>query len=463
MNQILFIYFLACIICITLASTSFPIQLSITQEKRFLPYEISTYTQHVNIRIETGSHVDIQTNLPNELFIVLDSSGSMAGANKWINAISSIKHIIQNMNTNDKLHLVRYSSDSSIVFENAHDQQAMINMLSTLYASGGTNLMAGLNQVTHLLKKYSDRLTVKRAFILSDGQINEGITDHNLLLKEIATIKKTFDITICSFGIGYDFDEKLMTNIADYGSGDYFFIKGAESMEKVIGIAYKGFQNLMGIDAYLKVINKYDARIIDIYGYEMKEDSEEQIIPIGNLRYNDMMNILLEMEVKITKELLQKSEIDYMIVELWMTDVIDRLPKLITTSTLLLSLSRDDKALNELNEIIKHLVELEKIQRREREVTKLLQEQNVKEAFLYSQSLSDQISASQAKLSSMTVSEDEKATLQFTQRKVNTMARRAAAMTSSFQSGSEDSNNLAMQQAYYEKLNSRYSSAHDDL
>jgi hypothetical protein len=33
-------------------------------------------------------------------------------------------------------------------------------------------------------------------------------------------MKNTYEITICSFGIGSDFDEKWMTNIADYGSGD---------------------------------------------------------------------------------------------------------------------------------------------------------------------------------------------------------------------------------------------------
>ncbi|CAF1023651.1 unnamed protein product [Rotaria sp. Silwood1] len=388
----------------------------------------------------------------------------MAGANKWNNAISAIEHIIRNMNTDDKLHLVQYNSVSSVVFENAHDQQAMLKALHALYPSGGTNLMAGLDQVIPLLKKYSDRSSVKRFFILSDGQINEGITDHNLLLKEITTIKNTYDVTICSFGIGYDFDEKLMTNIADYGSGDYFFIKGAESMEKVVGIAYQGFQNLMGIDAYLKVTTKYDTQIIDIYGYDIKEQEEQQqIIPIGNLRYNDMMNILLETKVKITKELHEKSEIDFMIVELWMTDVTDRILKLVASKTLLFSLSRDDKELNELNEIVQRLVELQKIQRHEREVTELLREQRVKDAFDLSQSLAAQAKAMKDKLADMKVSDDDRETLGYSQRKVNTMVRRSMEMAKTFQDESENSEKLAMVHGYYQQLNERHSDAHEDL
>ena len=33
----------------------------------------------------------------------------------------------------------------------------------------------------------------------------------------------------------------------------YFFIRGADSMKKVVDIAYKGFQALIGTNAYLKI------------------------------------------------------------------------------------------------------------------------------------------------------------------------------------------------------------------
>jgi hypothetical protein len=457
------ICFVAYLIYSTGASSSFPVQLSISQEKRFFPHEISTYTQHVNVQIKSGPHSGTQTKLPCELFIVLDSSGSMAGANKWNNAISAIEHIIRNMNSDDKLHLVQYNSVSSVVFENADDQQTMLKALHALYPSGGTNLMAGFDQVIPLLKKYSDRFTVKRLFILSDGQINEGVTDHELLLKEVTNIKNTYDVTICSFGIGYDFDEKLMTNIADHGSGDYFFIKGAESMDKVVGIAYRGFQNLMGINAYLKVTTKYDVQIVDIYGYEMKQD-DEQIIPIGNLRYNDMMNVLMETEVKITKELLEKHDIDYMIVELWMTDIIDRLPKLVAAETVLFSFSRNDDELKELNEIVQRLIELQKIQRREKEVTELLRKQRVREAFDLSQLLDTQTKTLHRHLDQVEVlNDDDLEMFGFAQRKIKAMSRRASDMLTSFSVNSGNSEKLAMESAYYQQLNDKHSDAHEDL
>jgi hypothetical protein len=84
-----------------------------------------------------------------------------------------------------------------------------------------------------------------------------------------------------------------MTNIVDYGSGDFFFIRGANSMNKVVNIAYKA---LIGTNAYLKIITKNDTHLVDTYEYE------NEIIPIGDIYYNDNMNILLENIQKREKE-----------------------------------------------------------------------------------------------------------------------------------------------------------------
>ena len=451
-----------CLVYLTLVS-SFPVQVSIGQEKRFLPQEVSSYVQHVNVLIKTGAPTETVKKLPTELFIVLDSSGSMAGADKWNNAISAIEHIIRSMNTGDKLHLVQYNSFSSVIFENSEDQQAMLKALHGVHPGGGTNLMAGFDQAISLLKKYADRSTVKRLFVFSDGQINEGVTDHRLLLQEVTSIKRAYDVTICAFGIGYDFDEKLMTHIADHGSGDYFFIKGAESMEKVVGIAYRGFQNLMGTNAYLKVMTKYDARVVDVYGYEMKED-DKQIIPIGNLRYNDLLNVLLETNVRITEEMLSEREIDFMVVELWMTDVTDRSVKLVVTETVLLSLSRNDEELKELNEVVQSLVELQKIQRREREVTQLLRENKVNEARTMTESLrSARYTSSNTLREAEISSESDNELFRYAEGQSQSAQRRSEEMLAMFQSMPHEAAKLAMSSVYYQDLNEKHTSAKEDL
>ena len=445
------------------AASSFPVHLSISQEKRFFPTEVSAYTQHVNIQIKTGANPGTQSQLPRQLFIVLDSSGSMAGADKWGNAVAAIEQIIRSMNRNDKIHLVEYSSSSSVVFENSNDQKTMLKALHALYPSGGTNLMAGFDTVIPLLKKYADRSTVNRLFVLSDGQINEGVTDHRQLLGAVTAIKKTYDLSVCSFGIGYDFDETLMTNIADYGSGDYFFIKGAESMEKVVGIAYRGFQNLMGTDAYLKLLTKYRTEITDVYGYELKGD-DEQIIPIGNLRYNDAMDVLLETKVQITQDLLSEDAIEYMIVELWMHDVTDRSLKLVDSKTVQFSLSEKKEELAQSNEIVTKLVELQKIQRKEEEVAELLKQERIEEARHVQASILSTAFALHESLTNLIVTDSDDLEMQgYSSKKAATILRRSAGLSDSFSKYLKEPEKLVKETQSSQRLNKRYSMAYDDL
>jgi Ca-activated chloride channel family protein len=311
--------------------SKFPIEISVSQHRKYFPHELSTFTQHVNIEIKTGENTEQQSQPVQELFLILDTSGSMEIEHKLENAKLAIETIIKNMNENDKLHLIEYNSHSSIVFEDENNRALMLTKLKSLHASGGTNLMSGFDQTKILLNKYFKRTSLKRIFVFSDGQINEGVTAHDQLLHEVTSMKTKYELTICSFGIGSDFDAKLMTNIADYGSGDFFFIRGADSMNKVVNIAYKGFKALIGTNAYLKITTKNEAHIVDTYGYENIKQDENEIIPIGDIYYNDNMNILLETEIKISEKFLEKSQIDYMIIELWMTDIHDQISKLIST------------------------------------------------------------------------------------------------------------------------------------
>jgi Ca-activated chloride channel family protein len=464
MNSPLLISLLFLIIPLTSCSSQFPIEISVSQHKKYFPHEISTYTQHVNIEIKTGENSERQSEPVQELFLILDTSGSMEGGKKLSNAKLAIQNIIENMNKDDKLHLIQYNSFSSIVFENENNREFMLNKLKSIYASGGTNLMSGFDQAKHLLNKYSKRTNLKRIFLFSDGQINEGITAHDQLLKEVTSMKNTFEITICSFGIGSDFDEKLMTNIADYGSGDYFFIRGADSMKKIVDIAYKGFQALMGTNAYLKITTKNDAHIVDIYGYENVKQDENEIIPIGDIRYNDKMNILLETEIKITEKFLEKSQIDYMIIELWMTDINDQTSKLISTQSVLFSLSKNEDELKDLNKLVEYLVQLQNIQRREKEVTQLLKQRNTKEALKAKQKLTDEINhiafmSAQVVPTSLEEAED----MEYIKYQTDTMSRRSRDWKKLSNDADITDEELALQNEYDYKLNSKYRKQYDEL
>lgn len=463
-DPLLITLFLSFIIHLTTPSSEYPIGLSVSQHRKYFPYESSTFTQYVNVEIETGDNKDQRSNVAQELFLILDTSGSMGWGEKLTNAKLAIKGIIENINENDRLHLIEYNSHSSIVFEDQHDRELMLNRLNALHSSGGTNLMSGFDQTRLLLKKYSERKSLKRIFVFSDGQINEGVTDHQQLLHEVTSMKSTYGLTICSFGIGTDFDEKLMTNLADSGSGDYFFIRGADSMKKVLDIAFKGFQALIGTNAYLKITTKNDASIRDAHGYKKSKDHESEIIPIGDIRYNDHMNVLLETEIKITEKFLQQSQIDYMIIELWMIDVKDQRSKLVSTESIVFSLSKNDEELKDLNRLVDHLVQLQDIQKHEEKVTELLKQRRTQEASQLKQDLTNRLKSMSTSLDDFQPNDHlEERTKMYIKEKSDTMHRRSAFMTNLFVEEGISDEELTLHSSFSSSSNARYKKSHRDL
>lgn len=445
-------------------SSEFPIKLSISQHRKYFPRETLTYTQHVNIDIRTGENIERQHEVAQELFLILDTSGSMGIDKKLHHAKLAIENIIKNMNSKDKLHLVEYNSISSIVFEDEDNRSFMLEKLQSLHPDGGTNLMAGFDQTKILLDKYSKRPSVKRIFVFSDGEINVGVTDHTALLNEVSSMKKTYEITICSFGVGVSFDEKLMTNIAEYGSGDYFFIRGSESMNKIISIAFKSFQALIGTNAYLKITMKNNARLVDSYGYQFSNEDEHQIISIGDILYNDNMSILLETEIKISENFFEKNYIDYMIVELWMIDIQDKTSKLVSTETILFSLSQNQEELNDLNKLIEYLVRLQQTQRQEKEITQLLKENRKEEAIQMKTGLLEDIDLIETDLSSSSsdLSEFDIEIQDSILHQTKVIKRRAESWQKLADEGAS-SDELAFTNSQYTSSNSKYRTAYDEL
>ena len=451
MNSLL-LFTLTLSIAASIASSSkFPIELSVSQHRKYFPHELSTFTQHVNIEIKSDENAEQQPQLVQELFLILDTSGSMAAEQKLENAKLAIENIIQHMHADDKLHLIEYSSGSSIVFEDENNRASMSKKLKALHASGGTNLMSGFDETKLLL-------------VFSDGQISKGVTAHDQLLQEITSMKNKYELTVCSFGIGSDFDAKLMPNIADYGSGDFFFIRGADSMKKVVDIAYKGFKALMGTNAYLKITTKNGANLVDTFGYESTKDGANEIIPIGDISYNDNMNVLLETEIQISEKFLEESQIDYMIIELWMTDIHDQISKLVATESVLFSLSKNQDELNDLNQLVEYLVQLQNIQKREKEVTILLKQGRTDEALKAKRELSDEsytVFSGSSSFHPKTAEEAE--TAAYIQSQSGTVHRRSGSFFDlSAQEGITD-DELAFQNEYYTDKNSKYRKRLDEL
>lgn len=180
-----------------------------------------------------GRHPENGRHCPVNLSVVLDHSGSMEGA-KLEKARQAASAALDRLENDDIFSLVQFDSEAELLLppervgDRAH-RNAMKDRIARIRAHSGTALYAGVQlgarQVTHFLAKDH----VNRVILLSDGLANEGPSqpaDLAILGRELAGN----GMSVSTIGLGEDFNEDLMTGLAEASHANYYYVRDAERL-----------------------------------------------------------------------------------------------------------------------------------------------------------------------------------------------------------------------------------------
>lgn len=161
---------------------------------------------------------------------VLDVSGSMQGL-KIKQVVEAAKQAINRLHDGDTFGLVAFSSHvRSLVEPRRVDddlRQEARRVLDEVRAGGQTALCGGLEEgLKHARQAGNDTNLV---LLLSDGQANVGETD---LEKVGARAYEAHQagVTVSTLGVGLDYAEALMVEIATQGGGRFYHVQNAEQV-----------------------------------------------------------------------------------------------------------------------------------------------------------------------------------------------------------------------------------------
>ncbi len=193
---------------------------------------------------------------PVNMALVIDRSGSMSGA-KLQNAKRAAKELLDRLDERDSLAIVHYGSDvkglpsRKVTNEN---RDAMRRYIERLIDDGGTNIGAGLSTGQQYIASgaASCEGCVKRLVLLSDGQPTEGIQSVRGLTNMAARMHE-LGISVTALGIGYDFNEDLMTQVAMVGGGSYGYLKDSAALAAIIQRDLQQAGTLVARDVRLSV------------------------------------------------------------------------------------------------------------------------------------------------------------------------------------------------------------------
>jgi len=171
---------------------------------------------------------------PVNLTLVLDRSGSMSGE-KLDKAREAAIEVIRRLAAEDIFSLVIFDNQVRTLIPARHvrNRGEMEELVRGIRAGGGTALYAGVAQGAQELRRNGEsRRYVHRMILLSDGQANVGPCSPaelgwfgNSLVKE--------GVSVTTIGLGLDYNEDLMTRLAQSSDGNTYFAQSSSDLERI--------------------------------------------------------------------------------------------------------------------------------------------------------------------------------------------------------------------------------------
>lgn len=158
--------------------------------------------------------------------LAIDCSSSMIGE-KMDDAIDSAVALSRQLNPTDLISLVSFESRTKVELPatKASDPSAIEAAIRRLSAEGSTDMYSGIEiSYKETLKNSKSSGTISRLILLTDGEPTEGKTNDRDFVQLAQKIRGD-GITVSTLGIGDDYNDSLLTKIAQAGGGLWYHIK----------------------------------------------------------------------------------------------------------------------------------------------------------------------------------------------------------------------------------------------
>ncbi|MDD5309672.1 MAG: VWA domain-containing protein [Deltaproteobacteria bacterium] len=185
--------------------------------------EPGAYSLQIGVRAPDGSSLERR---PLNLVFSLDDSGSMEGSpiERQKQVCRDIAH---NLTKGDVVSIVTWNQDANVLLSShvvdGPDDEVLLGKINGLLADGTTDLHQGLVKAYELASENASGSRMNRVILVSDGQANTGITDHDIIADGAKDSEKE-GIYLVGVGVGNGYDDTLMDDVTDAGKGAYVFI-----------------------------------------------------------------------------------------------------------------------------------------------------------------------------------------------------------------------------------------------
>jgi len=273
-----------------------------------LDYDVLTVERpqqlYLMARFEAGTGPREAKRRPLNLSLVIDRSGSMAG-DKIDYTRQAAQFLVQNLSNRDILSVVLYNDKIETLLppEPVINKDRVLHQLDKMRVRGTTNLSGGWLQGCQHVAENLGMSTLNRVILMSDGLANRGVTDPNQLV-QLARQKQDEGVSTTTMGLGNDFNEDLMIEMAHAGGGAFYFIESPEVAPQIFQEELSGLLNVVGQNLMISLNPTAQVSSVrQLNAYPMVQDGKSTRFRLGDIYGNEVKTLMLELNIPALRSL----------------------------------------------------------------------------------------------------------------------------------------------------------------
>lgn len=293
------------------------VTLRVTPDREYV-YKAGPREVIVQVEIEGRKADDARRSAMN-LAIVLDRSGSMEGA-KIEKARQAAAMAVDKLNDDDFFSLVTYDSETNVLIEpqrvgNRDNREELKARIHRIQPGGSTALRSGVVLGAKQVRQKFEKERVNRVILLSDGIANVGPSRPSDLAS-LGRELRSDGISVSTVGLGDDYNEDLMTALAEASNANYYYVKDAEKLPGIFAEELGASRSLLARSIMIRISAPQGVRLKEIIGrpeIECRDRVAEIKMPelFGSEKRRFLVRCVVEENVAAEKIAAAEVELNY--------------------------------------------------------------------------------------------------------------------------------------------------------
>jgi len=262
---------------------------------------------YVLIKLQPLLEMSLTSDAPLNLSLVVDRSTSMKGA-RLQHVKNAVHRIIDQCDEQDIVSLITFSDTAELLIPAQHpaDPRSLKSLMSTVRADGATAIYSGLRMAMEQIERNRHTRYVNHIVLITDGR-TYGDEDDCL---QLASEAHDLGIGISGMGIGEDWNDRFLDQLAQQTGGDSVYISSVEAVTRFLSERIRSLATAYAERTNLVVASSPSARLESVTRTAPRAltlDLETQPIPLGSLDGTSGARFVLQFHIDASESTLGES------------------------------------------------------------------------------------------------------------------------------------------------------------